>query len=102
MAGSQGHGAGGGMSGVRLVGALGRDQTYVSAGNPTHRKGNGRRGGAQEGPVPGAGVGPGSGGSRVRFQEILEKDDVPAGNSGVGAEAGVAQVGQSKTQRDLI
>ena len=85
------------MSGVRLVGALGRDQTYVSAGNPTHRKGNGRRG-AREGPVPGAGVGPGSGGSRVRFQEILEKDGVPAGNSGVGVEA----PGQGKTQRDLI
>ena len=27
---------------VRMVGALGRDQTYVSAGNPTHRKGSGR------------------------------------------------------------
>ena len=33
--------------------------------------------------MPGAGVGNGSGGSRVRFQEILEKG-VPACNSGVG------------------
>ena len=33
--GLQGQGVGAGMSGVRLVGALGRDQTCVSAGNPT-------------------------------------------------------------------
>ena len=62
--GLQSQGVGAGMSGVRLVGALGRDQTYVSAGNPTHRKGNGRRGAGREGPVPGAGVEPG--GNRVR------------------------------------
>ena len=103
VAGFQAQGVGGGMSGVRLVGALGRDQTYVSTGNPTYRKGNGRRGGAREGPVPGAGVGPGSGGNRVRLQEILEKDGVPAGNSGVGVEApGTAQMGQGKTQREMI
>ena len=28
----------------------------VSAGNPKHRKGSGRRGGGREGPVPGAGI----------------------------------------------
>ena len=50
MPGLQGQGVGAGMSGVRLVGALGRDQTYVSAGNPTHRKGTGRRGAGREGP----------------------------------------------------
>ena len=38
-----------GMSGVRLVGALGRDQTCVSTGNPSYRKSNGRRGGARGG-----------------------------------------------------
>ena len=32
MAGFHGLGVGAGMSGVRLVGALGRDQTYVSTG----------------------------------------------------------------------
>ena len=91
------------MSGVRLVGALGRGQTYVSTGNPTYRKGNGRRGGTREGPVPVAGVGPGSGGGRVKFQEILEKDGVLASKSGVGVEAPSAvQVGQGKTQRELI
>ena len=37
------------MSGVRLVGALGRDQAYVSAESPTHRKGSGRRGGGWRG-----------------------------------------------------
>ena len=47
------------MSGVRLVGALGRDQTCVSAVTHTHRKGTGRRGAGREGSVPGAGVGPG-------------------------------------------
>ena len=57
--GLQGQGVGAGMSGVRLVGALGRDQTYVSAGNPTHRRGNGRRGNGREEPVPGARVGNG-------------------------------------------
>ena len=71
------------MSGVRLVGALGGDQTYVSTGNPSYRKNNGRRGGAREGAVPGAGVGPGSGGGRVKFQEILEHDGVPANKRGV-------------------
>ena len=35
MAGFHGQGVGGGMSGVRLVGALGRDQTYVSTRNPS-------------------------------------------------------------------
>ena len=85
------------MSGVRLVGALGRDQTYVSAGNPTHRKGNGRRGGGRKGPVPGAGIGAGR--NRVRFQEILEDTSVSVR---VGVEAsGAAPKGQGKTQRDL-
>ena len=27
--------------------------------------------------MPGAGVGPGSGGNRVTFQEVLEQDGVP-------------------------
>ena len=67
MAGFHGQGVGAGMSGVRLVGALSRDQTYVSTGNPSYRKGNGRRGGAREGAVPGAGVGLGSGGNRVSW-----------------------------------
>ena len=53
-AGLQGQGVGAGMSGVKLAGALGRDQTYVSAGNRTHRRGNGRRGNGREGPVLGA------------------------------------------------
>ena len=71
--------------------------------NPSSRKGNDRRGGAREGAVPGAGVGPGSGGNRVRFQEMLEKDGVPADKSGVGVEApSAAQVGQGKTQREMI
>ena len=48
VAGFHGQGVGGEMSGVRLVGALGRDQTYVSTVNPSYRKGNGRRGGARE------------------------------------------------------
>ena len=74
MAGFHGQGVGGGMSGVRLLGALGRDQMYVSTGNPPYRKGNGRRGGAREGVVPGAGAGPCSVGNRVRFQEMLEND----------------------------
>ena len=34
--------------------------------------------------MPGAGVGPGSGGSRVRFQENLERDGVPAVAVGLG------------------
>ena len=51
----------------------------------------------------GAGVGPGSGGNRVRFQEMLEQDGVPANKSGVGVEApNVAQVDQGKTQRENI
>ena len=84
------------MSSVRLVGALGRDQTYVS-GNPTHRKGNGRRGNGREGSVPGAGVG--NGRNRVRFQEVPEETSVV----GVGVEvSGAAQKGQGRTQRDLI
>ena len=58
------------MSGVRLVGARGRDETYVSAGNPTHRKGRG--GGGREGPVLGAGVGAGETGRGFRtIQRIL-------------------------------
>ena len=102
-AGFHGQGVGAGMSGVRLVGALGRDQTYVSTGNPSYRKNNGRRGGAREGAVPGAGVGPGSGGNRVRFQGELEQDGVPANKSGVGAEVpNGAQSGPGKTQRDKI
>ena len=93
----------GGMTCVRLVGALGRDQTFVSTGNPSYRKGNGRRGGAREGAVPGAGVGLGSGGNRVRFQEMVEQDGAPANKSGVGVEApNVAQVDQGKTQRENI
>ena len=66
-------GSGGGMSGVRLVGALGRDQTYVSTGNPTYRKNNGRRGGSREGVVPGAGVGPGSLAKLLEDKAKLEK-----------------------------
>ena len=55
------------------------------------------------GAVPGAGVGPGSGGNRVRFQEVLEQDGVPAAKSGVGMEApNGAQVGPGKTQREMI
>ena len=96
--GIQGQEVGAGMSGVRLVGALGRDQTYVSAGNPTHRRGNGRRGNGREGPVLGAGVG--AGGNRVGFQEVPE-DTCRAGGVGVEA-AGAAPKGQGKTQRDLI
>ena len=88
------------MSGVRLVGALGRDQTYVSTGNPSYRKNNGMRGGAREGAVPGAGVGPGSGGNRVRFQEVLEQDGVPLHKSLVGIEVpNGAQADLGKTQR---
>ena len=103
MAGFHGPGVGAGMSGVRLVGALGRDQTYVSLGNPSYRKNNGRRGGAREGAVPGAGVGPGSGGNRVKFQEGLEQDGVPLPKSGVGMDApNGAQAGSGKTQRDKI
>ena len=72
-------------------------------GNPSYRKGNGGRGGAREGPVPGVGVGPGSGGNSVRFQGVLEQDGVPAAKSGVGVEApSAAQVGQGKTQREII
>ena len=91
------------MSDVRLVGALGRDQTYVSPGNPSHRKNNGRRGGAREEVVLGAGVGPGSGGNRVRFQGVLEQGGVPAAKSGVGVEApDGAQAGSGKTRREKI
>ena len=68
--GFQGQVVGAGMSGVRLVGALGRDQTYVSAGNPTHREGSGRRrGGRGKLLVPRAGVG--SGGNSKIIQRIL-------------------------------
>ena len=87
---------GAGMSGVRLVCALGRDQTYVSTGNPTHRKGNGRRGGGREGPV----LGLGAGRNRVTFQENREDT---SGAVRVGVEAsGPAPKGQGETQRDLI
>ena len=97
MAGFHGQGVGGGMSGVLLVGALGRDLTCVSTGNPSYRKG------AREGAVPGTVLGPGSGGHRVRFQEVLEQDSVPVSKSGVGVEApNVPQVGQGKTQREKI
>ena len=95
--GLQSQGVGAGMSSVRLVGALGRDQTYVSAGNPTHRKGNGRRGNRWEGPVLGAGVGNGE--NRVRFQEVPEETSV--GRVGVEV-SGAAPKGQGKTQIDLI
>ena len=40
-------GVGAGMSGMRLVGVLGRDQTYVPTGNPAHRRSNGGRGGGR-------------------------------------------------------
>ena len=70
------------MSGARLVGALGQDQTKISTGTPTHRKGNGRRGGGRDRPVPGAGVG--AGGNRVRFQEIPE--DTCGAGGGVGTQ----------------
>ena len=73
VTGFHGQGVGGGMSGVRLVSALGRDRTYVSTGNPSYRKGNGRRGGAREGAVPGAGTGPGSGGNRVTLPRDVGK-----------------------------
>ena len=53
------------MSGVRLLCALGRDQSYVPGGNPTQWRATGARGGAWEGPVPGAGVGNSE--SRVHF-----------------------------------
>ena len=94
MAGFHGQGVGSGMSGVRLVGALGRDQTYVSTGNPSYRKGNGRRGVAREGAVLGAGVGAGSG--------VLEQDGVPAATSGVGVEAPIgAQMAKRNGKRFL-
>ena len=89
-------GLGAGMSSVRLVGALGRDQTHVSAGNPTHRKGNGRRGGGREGPVPGAGVG--NGGNGVRFQEVPE--ETAAGKVGVEA-SGAAPKGSKARRRGI-
>ena len=96
MVGFHGLGVGAGMSGGRLVGALGRDQTYVSPGNPSYRKNNGRRGG-------GAGIGPGSGVDRAGFKVDLEQDSVPVTKSGVGVEApNGAQVGSGKTQRDKI
>ena len=79
------------MSGVRLVGALGRHPTYVSAGesHAQERQWQARRS---------AGVG--AGGNRVRFHENPE-DTSRAGE--VGAEAsGAAPKGQGKTQRDLI
>ena len=97
IAGFHSPGVGGGMSGIRLVGALGRDQTYVSPGNPSYRKNNGRRGGAREGGVPGAGVGPGSGGNRVKFQA----ESLPKSGVGVDASDGV-QMGDGKSQRDKI
>ena len=101
MPGFQDRGVGAGMSGVRLVGALGRDQTCVSAGIPTHRKGSGRREGGREGLVPGARVD--SGENRVRFQENSE-DISRAGVLGeVGAEApGAAPMGQGRTHGELI
>ena len=53
--------------------------------------------------MPGALVGPGSGGNRVRFERELELDGVPAAKSGVGVEApNGAQAGPGKTQRDKI
>ena len=44
-------GVGAGMSVVRLLGALGRDQTYVPGGNPTCWRATEARGGAREGLV---------------------------------------------------
>ena len=69
------------MSGVRLVGALGRDEKYVSAGNPTHRKGNGWGGGGQEEPVLGAGVGAGETGRGFRTIQRRQKVSQLAPNS---------------------
>ena len=60
-------GVGTGMSGVRIVGPNGRDQTYTPGGDPTFRKGAGVKGGGKGGVVPGAGVG--GLGPRVRFEE---------------------------------
>ena len=51
--GFQGQGVGVGMSGVKFVGALGRDQTYVSAGASHAQE---RQWQARRWPVPGAGV----------------------------------------------
>ena len=53
--------------------------------------------------MPGAGVGPGSGGYRVGFKVNLEQDSVPVPKIGVGVEApNGAQAGSGKTQRDKI
>ena len=61
-------GVGVGMSGMRLLGARGRNRSYVLGENPTHERATEARGGARKGPVPGAGVG--NAGSRVRFEEV--------------------------------
>ena len=48
-------GVGSGMSSMRLVGPTGRDQSHVSTGDPSFRKGAGKAGG--KGGIVGAGVG---------------------------------------------
>ena len=79
------------MSGVKLVGALGRDQTYVSAP---------RTGKAMAGEEV---VGRGRCLMWVRFQVNSEDTSGAGVLGGVGAEAtGAAPKGQGKTQRDLI
>ena len=83
MPGLEGQGVGAGMGGVRLVGALRRDQTYVSTENPTHRKGNGERGAG--GASAWCGRGKQGGAGRVGLEG-----------------SGAAPKGQGKTQRDLI
>ena len=89
------------MSGTRLVGALGRDRTYVPAENPTRRKGNGGRG-VREGSVHGAGVG--VGGGRVRFEEMSGNVDGAGFGDGAGGGSlpGPEPVEQVRTQREMV
>ena len=82
------------ISGVLLVGI----RRMLSTGNPSHRKGNGRREGAREGAVLGcSGLALGSGGDRVKFQERVWKRMVYLLTKvGFGVEAPIAaQVGRS-------
>ena len=69
------------MGGTRIVGPTGRDQAYVSRGEPTYRKGGGSKGGGKGDVDTGAGVGgkffaDGGGGS---------------GGEAVGREVGMGQ-----------
>ena len=57
----------------------------------------GGEGGAREGGVPGAGVGPGSGGTRVKFQA----ESLPKSGVGMDVAEGI-QTGDGKSQRDKI